>query len=353
MTSIMKAWFLLFRPWSYTATLIPFLVTAGFFIGTKAVGLRWSDWGLGLLAGLCLQATVNLLNTWGDEKSGVDDVPGAIRTTPQVHDGDVSMRGVFVAALACAAIGVVLGGVACVYSSERTYERVALGEGIYLNFPAVVAGFVGILGATNYSTGVKFKYRGLGVPFVSFLMGPLEIFAAAALIKPEIVSRLFWGMLTAFGDGVWAWALVIAAFFCLTLPVASLVGVIMHGNDMRDIPSDRAAGIVTLASRLGPKGALLYYRIAHVVPYAVCLLLSAFIFACDSCSGRLSFAGALISLPLLCLPLTIKTLRAAGRVYEQNPASPPWRGLERASGLIHLVFGVLYASALALFAVMG
>jgi len=348
----MKAWVLLFRPWSYTATFIPFLVTAGFFVGTKGAGLRWLDWALGLLSGLCLQATVNLLNTWGDEKSGVDDVPGAIRTTPQVHDGDVSMRGVFVAALVCAALGVVLGGISCVYSAERTYERIALGEGVYLNFPAIVAGFVGLLGATNYSTGIKFKYRGLGVPFVSFLMGPLEMFAAAALIKPELASRLFWNLGGICVDGVSLGAIFVVAFFFLTLPVASLVGVIMHGNDMRDIPSDRAAGIVTLASRLGPKGALFYYRIAHVTPYVACVLLATLMVSCDVLVGDLSLASVLPLLPLLCLPLTIKTLRTAGHVYERNPVSPPWRGLERSSGLIHLVFGMLYALSLALFAVM-
>ena len=87
-----KAWFLLFRPWSYTATLVPFLVAAGLFGARTA---RWGRWGLGIICGLLFQATVNLFNTWGDERSGVDAVPGAVRTTPQVHDGLVSMRALF------------------------------------------------------------------------------------------------------------------------------------------------------------------------------------------------------------------------------------------------------------------
>ena len=92
-------WFLLFRPWSYTATLVPFLVAAALVAGCgMADCTAWQRWGLGFLAGLLFQATVNLLNTWGDERSGVDDVPGAIRTTPQVHDGKVSMRTLFIVA---------------------------------------------------------------------------------------------------------------------------------------------------------------------------------------------------------------------------------------------------------------
>ena len=69
-----KAWFFLFRPWSYTATLVPFLVAAGLFGSQSAC---WGRWGIGLFCGLLFQATVNLLNTWGDERSGVDAVPGA------------------------------------------------------------------------------------------------------------------------------------------------------------------------------------------------------------------------------------------------------------------------------------
>jgi len=350
-----KAWFLLLRPWSYTATLVPFLAVAGLCRGRWSV-CCWSSWGLGLFAGLCLQATVNLLNTWGDERSGVDDVPGAIRTTPQVHDGLVSMRAVLAAAVAAAVLGVLAGAAACVYVAANTPERVALGGGWHLNVPALTAGALGILGATNYSTGVKFKYRGLGVPFVSALMGPIEMFAALALASPQFAAWLFWGMLgcdvnsasfLAKGyDGIpfdWVFKMAIMFFFFLwTFPVASLVGVIMHGNDMRDISSDRAAGIVTFASRLGPRGALVYYCAAHIAPYVVCVLLSLLV-AWVMENSRWSWAVFLI--PFLCLPLTVRTLCTACRVYAQNPTAPPWRGLERASGLVHLVFGVLYAAS--------
>ena len=81
----LRAWFFLFRPWSYTATLVPFLLAASAF--GHSDGAAWAHWAAGLFVGLLFQATVNLLNTWGDERSGVDDVPGAVRSTPQVHDG--------------------------------------------------------------------------------------------------------------------------------------------------------------------------------------------------------------------------------------------------------------------------
>ena len=299
----LKAWALLFRPWSYTATLIPFLVGAA--IAPASHG--YARWWCGLAAGMLFQATVNLLNTLGDERSGVDDAPGAIRTTPQVHDGIVSMRALFAAALACAAGAALLGLPLCLLHGDGGWS---------ICWPLLVTGFIGFLGATNYSTGIKFKYRGLGVPFVAVLMGPLEIFAAICLLRPQCATS-FLSPQTAL----------------LSLPVASLVCVIMHGNDMRDITSDRAAGIRTVASTLGPKGALALYWICHLLPYLVCAAL-------------ICRFGRTFLLPFMALPLTRRTLTAATRTYFEQPERPPWMRLERASGAIHLIFGVLYAIAL-------
>ena len=320
----LRAWFFLFRPWSYTATLIPFLLAAGGVVCLtrgSALPVQWAHWGLGLVAGLFFQSTVNLLNTWGDERSGVDNVPGAIRTTPQVHDGLVSLNAVLVVGLCCAAIASLIGVGLCFYP---------WGGAWHFNKALLMAGFVGCLGSLNYSTGIKFKYRGLGVPFVSFLMGPLEIFVALSLLLPrDALGVLFPPLL--------------AAFVLLTLPNAALVGVIMHGNDMRDIPSDKAAGIVTLASWLGPRGALAYYRICHILPYGVCLVLIALFQGMSLCAGSFSFLSYAFFLPFLCLFLTIKTLRTATMVYRSCPENPPWRGLERNSGGILFVFGILYS----------
>ena len=328
-----KAWFLLFRPWSYTATLVPFLVAAAPLVAYagRTHRIYWGHWAGGILVGLLFQATVNLLNTWGDERSGVDDVPGAIRTTPQVHDGLVSMRAVLAAAATCATLACLGGLGLCFFAAP-----VEGGGTVWkINWELLVAGFIGFLGSTNYSTGIKFKYRGLGVPFVSFLMGPLEIAVALMLLRPGLFANL------AAPDLRTGIPMVVAILLFFSLPVASHVGVIMHGNDMRDIPTDRAAGIVTMASWLGSKGALAYYWMAHLVPHAVCLAMAVLIGA-----TVLWTLGSVMLLPLLSLPLTARTLFVATRTYHANPQSPPWRGLERASGGIHFVFGLLYAAAL-------
>lgn len=322
-----KAWFFLFRPWSYTATLVPFLVAAGMLAHVPDV--RWGRWGLGFVAGLFFQATVNLLNTWGDERSGVDDAPGAIRTTPQVHDGLVSMPALLVAALVCAAVAGLLGTGLCWYRVNADWR---------FDSALLVAGFIGFLGSLNYSTGIKFKYHGLGVPFVSFLMGPLEIFVALQLLRPATAELLF-------SPGP-STGLRLASFALLTVPIAALVGVIMHGNDMRDIPSDRAAGITTLASWLGPRGALVHYWACHVLPYVVCGVPA--VLALLAGPSETGYGPYAFWLPFLCLPLTVKTLVRATRTYRAAPVNPPWRRLERGSGGVLTVFGLLYALALAL-----
>ena len=159
----LRAWFLLFRPWSYTATLVPFLVGAALASGHVVPGGVVNGM-LGLAAGFFFQATVNLLNTWGDERSGVDAVPGAIRTTPQVAEGIVSLGAVGIAGLFCAAAAGVLGLASCFYRVSGLW---------HFNTPLFAAGLFGLAGATNYSTGIAFKYRGLGVPCVAVLIGPI------------------------------------------------------------------------------------------------------------------------------------------------------------------------------------
>ena len=327
--SRIKDWFLLFRPWSYTATLVPFLVG-----GVGAIGAyprcehAFARWLLGLFAGLLFQATVNLLNTWGDERSGVDAVPGAIRTTPQVHEGKVSMRAIFSVAACCLVLAVAIGVSLCFYRVKMPPEYLGSWE---FCTPLFVAGVIGAFGSINYSTGIKFKYHGLGVPFVSFLMGPLEVFVAYAIAAPNEVRGVPSEI-----------AIICLIVFLTALPVAFLVGAIMHGNDMRDIPSDRAAGIVTLASWLGSRRALGYYCFCHVAPYVLVAALTVVVcFLGDGCDGK----AGLCLLPLLAYPLSARTMRRAIKVYRENPESPAWRGLERDTGLVHLVFGVLYAAA--------
>lgn len=305
------SWFWLLRPWSYAATLVPFLLGAGLCSGIGPA--KWANWSVGLLSGLFLQATVNLLNTWGDERSGVDSAPGAFRSTPQVHDGLVSMRGVFAAAASCAGLGAVLGVAACFYRDGGAWR---------FNLPLLAVGVLGALGATNYSTGLRLKYRGFGVALSAVMMGVLEPWAAILLLVPRVFD------VTVSPRGAPMLLVVFA-------PVALLIGAVMHGNDMRDIASDRAAGIRTVATMLGPLWSLRLFVAMHAFAYALPLAISV-------------LESRWLLLPLAAAPISAFALAKARLVYGECPENPKWRGLERATGAVLLVFGVLYSLSISI-----
>lgn len=329
----LKDWFLLTRPWSVTATLVPFLVAGGALkaLFPTELGLtEWMRWTQGFVSGLFLLAACNLFNTWGDERSGVDRMPGTFLTTPQIQQGRISMRQTLVFAFVCLGLAAAIG-------LPLLFWRTL--DGWAFNGPLFGMALVGFVGATNYSTGWKYKYRGLGVPFVALLEGTLYILVVYAIMLPTYVVQLFAEM------GPWD-LLMFAALFLVSLPIASLVGVILHGNDMRDIATDRAAGIRTLAAALKPRGALRLFITLHLFPYVALAAGFVWLFALGSFNCiAFTFLWPLL-LPFIALPLTVRLLCHAVRDYRQNPVAPAWLGLEKGSGGIHFAFGVLYALAL-------
>lgn len=280
----------LFRPWSLTATVVPFLTALAILHG----GSVWRS-ASAFIAAALLQTACNLLNTYGDWKSGVDAVPGTHVSTPHIQSGAIQARSVKNLANGCLALAAVLAA--------------PLFFPWNLKLCAIAA--IGFLGASNYATGFKFKYRALGVVFVFSLMGWLECAGFIYAISPGF--ELNWPL-----------------FLLATLPMDCLVAAILHGNDMRDIETDAAAGIKTLSTMLGFRRALGIYRLLHIVPYCTALLFAALL------GGREAW---LCLLPFLALPLTIRTLVRASHA--------PVKWLERDTGLIHLVFSVLWLFALA------
>lgn len=331
----LKDWVLLTRPWSVTAPIVPFLVGFAYVSMDNAIEpggiVRWA---LGLLSGILLVLACNLFNTWGDERSGVDRMPGAVLTTPQIQAGKITLRQTFV-------FGCVLFLLAAFCGLPTLFVGL-LGDW-FLNKPLLFGALIGFWGAVNYSTGFKYKYRGWGVPAVAFLEGTLYVFVVMALLMP---LRLTCWFCAALGEGLTAHEIVrdVISFLVYSLPVAALVGVILHGNDMRDIATDRRAGIRSVAMALGPKGSLVLFITLHLIPYLVpagLLVLACFY------PGERSGVRTLL-LPFLVLPATIRLLRSAVRDYRANPAAPAWLNCEKGSGAIHFQFGFLYALGLLL-----
>ena len=332
MDSKFKHWFWACRPWSLTASFVPFAVCAPilFFIGQEIsppAELAWLRFFLALAGACILQIACNLLNSWGDYVSGVDLVDGAFVSAPQLVNGRISPRAMHRA-------GITLVALSAAIALAIAFVPPLCGE--HINIPLVIAALSGVWGASNYTTGFRFKYRGLGLPFVFILMGPLYFIGVCAA---------FFGSVTAPGHTC---DILIIAAAIYSIPVGMLVACIMHGNDMRDMISDGKAGIKTASTMLGPGKALALYIFLHCggLACAIGILAATGIIAGgkDNSTSALHLLPAAI--PLCAAPLVANTVKNASRCFRNSPDDPGWRGLERDTGKIHFLLGLLYAASL-------
>lgn len=277
--SRLSAYIAPFRPWSLTATVIP-IGLGGTLAATDNFSFRWGLFAAMMLCGCCLQTTTNLFNDYADAKRGVD-APGRFA---------ISMRAIRLAGWSFLIVGALLAVGIVLASTPRL---------LY------IAG-LGILCAASYTTRF-FKYAGLGVPAVFFLMGPLETGAAYLALTGVLPARPL----------------------ILSLPVACLVASILHGNDLRDLSHDASVGIRTFSLIIGERAARVLDVTLTLLPFA---LLLAFGF-----SGLESWTAALI--PFLTLPLAfhlvsdvIRRQRAETYIHQ--------------SGRLHFLLGALMMASL-------
>ena len=292
---LLKSWLGVLRLWSLTASTIPVLVGAA--VAAQDGAFSWGMLALTLPCGWLLQVATNLLNTYGDFRSGVDTVE-TLPTAPQLVTGRLQPRPVFLAGVAALLLAAALGSAAA-----------ALSDWKLLLFAAA-----GVAGAGGYTTGVRYKYAGLGVPAVFFLMGVLMVLAS-----------------TYAQSCVLTWKSLIAS-----LPVSFLVAAILHGNDLRDSVTDRSSGIKTATLVVGgPSARTLFYAL-HLAPHLVVVASVA--------SGVLS---PWVLLTLLALPLTVGAVRTCAVGFRAADAVRVAK-LEGMSAGTHFVFGALLVLGLLL-----
>ncbi len=276
------------RLWSLTAATVPIAVGAA--LAARAGHFSWLILALTMAGGVFLQLSANLLNTYGDFRSGVDTLENP-PNAPQLVFGALRPAQVKAAGLAALACGAFAG-----------FAAAALSDWRLLLFAAG-----GVLGAGCYTTGTRYKYLGFGVPAVALLMGVLMVtasyFAQAVSISGQSVIA--------------------------SLPLACLVAAIMHGNDLRDIASDRAAGIRTTALIIGPAAARWLFAALHIVPYLIIVV-----------SAVANILPRLTLVTFLALPLSVYLVLACLKGEAGM--------LEGKTAGTHLLFGVLLVAALML-----
>ncbi len=287
----MRVWLLAARPATLPAAVVPVLVGAAAGVhGLHEVNEPILI--LTLLAALLIQIGTNFANDFFDFRKGADTAErlGPLRVS---QAGLVSPRQMLVAT--CVTFGL------------------ALLIGIYLvtvgGPPILVIGALCLVAGLTYTGGPwPFGYHGLGDLVCFIFFGVLAVLGTAYLVSHRITP-------------LDAWA---------AIPVGCLVTAILIVNNLRDIDTDRAAGKMTLAVRLGRRSTRLEYAAGVAVAYLIVLGL-----------GLAGMVGPWWWLPLLSLPLGVWVVRYVSRT-EGRPLN---QALKR-TGQLHLVFGVLFATAL-------
>lgn len=279
-----KAWWKAFRPFSLVIAGVSCLL--GITLAFKDGHLNYLNAVLTMAGGLLIHSGVNLINDFFEFKQRIiDDKIPKLKIFGQKRE--LIEWIIFVSGLGCFGLVVPIG----LYL-------------VYLTgWPLLVLGIVGFIGGYFY-TGEPFNYkrRGLGVPFVFFLMGVFMIAGSYYAVSAAFNWSILW----------------------VSIPVSLLVSNILLANELRDHEADTRHGIPTLTVRIGYQKSYALLIILFGLAYLTTVLLA--------------FLGLftrwyliLLALPLAMIPIMI--LRPEGL---KKRTIIPWMMLH------HLIFGIIF-----------
>ncbi len=292
-----KHWWLAARPKTLTASFVPIVVGLAIAPPRSA-----ADAGIALatiLSALAIQVGVNFANDCFDAEAGID-----------THERLGPMRAV--------QAGLVTA------SQMRRAFALTLAVAIAFGLPLVWRGGLPILAVGLVSMVCAWAYAGGPRPLASLGLGDLFVFVFFGVVP---VLGTVW--LQRAGSPDASFALGSAAL--ASIPVALLAVAILVVNNLRDIPTDAAAGKRTLAVRLGDAATRRQYAACVWVAMLWPLVL-------------LPRLGAGVLLALAAVPLA---RRAAGHVAERRGADLNDSLAETAR--LQLASGALLALGIAVF----
>ena len=291
-----SAWLLASRPATLPAATVPVFVGLGAALSDGAT-FRPLVFIITLFSALLIQIGTNFANDYSDFHRGADHEGrlGPLRVTQSglISHDDVR-RGIFVAFGLASLLGIYL---------------VFIG-----GWPIIAIGVLSIVCGLAYTGGPwPFGYHALGDVFVFVFFGLVAVMGTAYL-----------------QSGVWS-SLALAA----SVPAGLLVTNILVINNLRDLPTDSAAGKHTLAVRIGDRATRGQYALFTAIAYAV--------------PAILGFQGIVpqrrwLLLPLLTLPLAFSLVRTVVGGLSGRELNP----MLRRTGLLLLSFGLLFSIGLVL-----
>ncbi|MGX9789553.1 1,4-dihydroxy-2-naphthoate polyprenyltransferase [Mycobacterium sp. MMS18-G62] len=253
-------------------------------------GACWWKALLALLVAVAMIVGVNYANDYSDGIRGTDDVrAGPLRL---VGSRLASPRAVLTAAVVSLGVAAVAGVVLALFSAPWL----------------IAVGAVCIAGAWLYTGGSKpYGYLGLG----------------------EVAVFVFFGLVAVLGTQYTQALRVDWVGLAMAVAMGSLSSAVLVANNLRDIPTDKESGKITLAVRLGDARTRLLYQALVVAAFILTLVL---MLAKPWC------AVGFVALPL--------ALRAAAPV-RKGLGGKGLIPVLRDTGLTMLVWALAVASALA------
>jgi 1,4-dihydroxy-2-naphthoate octaprenyltransferase len=289
----MRIWLMAARPRTLPAAIAPVLVGTAAAVQWFGSLPRPGAFVAALVASIFIQIGTNLANDYSDAKRGADtaDRLGPVRVTSA---GLVTPQRVMRATWVAFAVAI-----AC---------------GIYL---ATVAGpAILIIGALSIAAGVLYTggprpygYAGLGEVFVFLFFGLVAV-NGSYYVQVESLDALPLG---------------------LSIAIGFLATAILVVNNVRDLETDRRAGKMTLAVRMGRENAVTLYKL---------LVIGAFVVLPIALIAGESSLLPLIG--LLAFPLAIKPMR----VMSERTDGPALNQALAATGALLGVYSLLVTAGL-------
>ncbi len=277
------------RPRTLPAAVSPILVGAGAAYQTG--NIVWGYALLALVVAVALQVGVNYANDYSDGIRGTDEERvGPVRLVGQrLADPSEVKLAAYASFFFAALCGLALIGL----------------SGLWIMLPI---GVLAILAAWFYTGGSRpYGYLGLGEVFVFVFFGLVATLGTMATMTPPTPAG-WWG----------------------AIGVGALASAILVANNLRDIPTDRHNGKLTLAVRLGDRGTRWFYLGLVAVAFVM--------------TGLASLTSPFALLALLAAPLLLRPVQAIASGQHGRALIPALSG----TGVFELAWSALLALGLAL-----
>lgn len=214
--SKLKAWIQASRPPFYIATIIP--LTVGLVLSRPLHSEDIIMFGWINLAAFMVHLATNLANDLFDHYQNAD-TDKSIGGSRVIQEGKIGLKSLWIAVISL----YFLAGLVAIY--------ITIIQDIWLLWGFIIFAF---LSSVFYvAPPIKYGYRGLGELFVGINMGPIMVVGSYWVINSFPTWFSFWA----------------------SLPIGIMVASILYYQNLPDMESDKKAGKLTLAVRLGKPGA--------------------------------------------------------------------------------------------------